>query len=80
MDLSYLQLLQLAMIFFVVYVIGCVILPIIKQQYINAATNDYIIHDLYYLDFTINLKRCDFESFEKYEIWRYIVKRRELQS
>jgi hypothetical protein len=80
MDLSYLQLLQLAMLFFVVYVIGYIIVPIIKQQYIKAATKDTIIHDLYYLDFDINLKRCDFEAFQKYEIWRYILKRRELQS
>lgn len=79
MDLSYLHLLQLAMIFFVVYVLGCLILPIIKQQYIKATVHDEIIVDLCYLDFEINLKRCDFESFEKYEIWRYLLKKRELQ-
>lgn len=76
MDLSYLQLMQLAMIFFVVYVMGRLILPIIKQQYIKVAIKNIMIRDLFYLDYEINLKRCDFESFDKYEIWRYIIKKR----
>lgn len=80
MDISYLQLIQLAMVFFVVYIMGCIILPMIKQQYMKAATKNIIICDSYYLDYEINLKRCNFDSFEKYEIWRYIIKRRPIQS
>lgn len=77
MDYSYMQVLQLVLLLLLIYAASHLILPQIKTRYIVPIVLVNHISNLYFFHFDIHLDRCDFESFEKYDIWRYIQKKRE---
>ena len=75
MDISYLQVLQLFLLFAIATIACYIIKPLLNQTCRSYIAYQFINVNPYYVHYKVNLKRADIESFEKYEVWRYIEKK-----